>query len=310
MSALRQVLADYLAVRRSLGFKLQDSEKLLTQFIAFLEERGQEHITIEAAVAWATLPVHAHRRWLNARLTIVRRFAVHLRGIDPSTQVPPSNLLPGQKLRATPYLYSKNEIAALMQGSATLLGSYRQATYQTLIGLLTVTGMRIGEAIALNRSDLDTASGVLTVRVGKFGKSRMLPLHPSTLTALGEYLCRSDRSPGVPLTDEPALFVSMSGRRLLYSSVHRTFRKLVQQAGITPRSAECRPRLHDLRHGFAVNTILDGYREDSDPGAKLALLSTYLGHADPAHTYWYLSAAPELMKLAGDRLERHLGGAI
>jgi integrase len=306
MNALRQALADYLAVRRSLGFKLQDSERLLTQFITFLEGRGQEHVTVEAAVAWATLPVQGHRRWLNARLTIVRRFAVYLRGIDPSTQVPPSDLLPGQRLRATPYLYSGDEIAALMQMSATLLGSYRQATYRTLIGLLAVTGMRIGEAIALDADDLDTGSGVLTIRVGKFGKSRVLPLHPSTLTALGEYLCRNDRLS----VQTNALFVSATGKRLHYGNVHKTFKKLVRCAGITPRSAVCRPRLHDLRHGYAVNTILDGYRgDDGDPGARLALLSTYLGHTDPAHTYWYLSAAPELLKLAGDRLERHLGGA-
>jgi integrase len=306
MTPLRQALADYLVVRRSLGFKLQDSERLLNQFITFLEGRGQEHVTVEAAVAWATLPVQGHRRWLNARLTIVRRFAVHLRAIDPSTQVPPSDLLPGQRLRATPYLYSGDEIAALMKMSATLLGSYRQATYRTLIGLLAVTGMRIGEAIALDAADLDTGSGVLTIRVGKFGKSRVLPLRPSTLTALGEYLCRNDR----PSVQTDALFVSTAGKRLRYGSVHNTFKRLVRCAGITPRSAVCRPRLHDLRHGYAVNTILDGYRgDDGDPGARLALLSTYLGHTDPAHTYWYLSAAPELLELAGARLERHLGGA-
>ena len=304
MSALRQALADYLTVRRSLGFKLNDSERLLNQFVAFLEERGQKYVTIEAAVAWATLPIQGHRRWLNSRLTIVRRFAIHLRGIDSLTEVPPSDLLPGQKLRATPYLYSGDEIAALMELSATLTGSYRQQTYRTLIGLLSVTGMRIGEAIALDQGDLDVSSGVLTIRLGKFGKSRMLPLHPSTLAALGRYLCRSDR----PFLHSNALLVSATGKRLHYNCVHRTFKKLVQRAGIAPRSAECRPRLHDFRHGFAVNTILDEYRDNGDPGAKLALLSTYLGHTDPAHTYWYLSAAPELLKLAGDRLERHLGG--
>jgi len=193
MSALRQALADYLAVRRTLGFKLCDSERLLTQFITYLENRGEEHVTIEAAVAWATLPAQGHRRWLSARLTVVRRFAFYLRGLDPSTQIPPTDLLPGQKLRATPYLYSGKEISALMNLSKTLLGSYRQATYRTLIGLLAVTGMRIGETIALDVDDLNIENGVLTVRVGKFGKSRALPLHPSTVTALGDYLCSSDR---------------------------------------------------------------------------------------------------------------------
>jgi integrase len=308
MNALRQALADYLAVRRSLGFKLHDSERLLTQFITYLEHRGEEHVTIDAAVAWATLPAQGHRRWLASRLTVVRRFAAYLRGLDPSTQVPPTGLLPGQKLRATPYLYSEEEISALMNMSKTLLGSYRQATYRTLIGLLAVTGMRIGETIALDAYDLDIENGVLTVRVGKFGKSRALPLHPGTVTALGDYLSARDR-PSVP-TSEPALFVSTTGNRLHYGCVHRTFQTLLRRAGIIPRSAVCRPRLHDLRHGFAVNTILDGYRNDDiDPGARLALLSTYLGHTDPSHTYWYLSAAPELLRLAGDRLERHLGGA-
>jgi integrase len=147
---------------------------------------------------------------------------------------------------------------------------------------------------------------MLTVRNGKFGKSRELPLHPSTVAALGAYLDRDDRPRGS--AHSPALFVSMAGTRLLYTDVQPTFHKLVGQARLMPRSAACRPRLHDIRHRFAVLTILDGYRDDGDPGARLALLSTYLGHVDPGKTYWYLSAAPELLQLAGERLERHLGG--
>jgi integrase len=166
--------------------------------------------------------------------------------------------------------------------------------------------MRVGEAIGLDRDDFDAIDGTLTIRNGKFGKSRKLPLHPSTVTALGEYLCRGDR-PCRP-SNTPALFISAAGTRLLYTNVQPTFHQLVRQAGLKPRSASCRPRLHDMRHGFAVSTILDSYRNGGDPGARLALLSTYLGHVDPGKTYWYLSASPELLQLAGGRLEHHLGG--
>jgi integrase len=243
---------------------------------------------------------------MSRRLSNVRLFAIHLHGIDPATQVPPADILPGRSHRATPYLYSAQEISALMTATTTLRGSHRRATYRTLIGLLAATGMRIGEAIGLDRDDFDAMSGVVTIRNGKFGKSRELPLHPSTVGALGDYLCRADRPRQTP--NVPALLLSPTGTRLLYTNVQNTFQRLVRHCGITPRSAACRPRLHDLRHGFAVNTILDAYRDDGDPGARLAILSTYLGHINPAHTYWYLSASPELLTLAGDRLERHLGG--
>ena len=220
--------------------------------------------------------------------------------------MPAAGLLPGRNRRATPYLYSEEDITALIEAAGSLRTLYRAATYRTLIALLAVTGMRIGEAIGLDRDDLDCGNGLLTVRNGKFGKSRELPLHPSTVTAFNDYLRRADRPPQPP--NAPALLVSTAGGRLLYSNVQNTFHRLIGRAGLTSRSALCWPRLHDLRHSFAVNTILDGYRDGGDPGARLAPLSTYLGHVDPGKTYWYLSAAPELLKLAGDRLERHLGG--
>jgi integrase len=243
---------------------------------------------------------------MSARLSVVRRFAAHLRGIDPRTEVPPPDLLPGRTCRATPYLYSQEDIVALMAAAATLRSSHRAATYRTLIALLAVTGMRIGEAIGLDRDDFDAINGLLTIHNGKFGKSRELPLHPSTVAALGNYLRRGDRPRQA--SNAPALLVSTVGTRLLYTNVQPTFHRLICHAGLKPRSASCRPRLHDLRHGFAVHTLLDAYRDGSEPGARVALLSTYLGHVDPGKTYWYLSAAPELLMLASDRLERHLGG--
>ena len=306
MSPLRQALADYLAVRRVLGYRLVRAEKLLAQFLTFIEARGEDHLTTATALAWATLSPGAHRSWASTRLSIVRCFAVHLRGIDPETEVPARDLLPGQTCRATPYLYSDADIAALIAAAGSLRTPHRVATYRTLIALLAVTGMRVGEAIGLDGGDFDRANGVLTIRNGKFGKSREVPLHPSTVTALGTYLGRDDRPHQA--SQSPALFVSMAGTRLLYTNVQPTFHKLVGQAGLTPRSAACRPRLHDIRHAFAVRTLLDAYRDGGDPGARLALLSTYLGHIDPGKTYWYLSAAPELLLLAGEQLERHRGG--
>lgn len=305
MSVLRQALADYLTMRRALGYKLEKTERLLGQFITFIKDRGEDHLTTETALTWATQPAGADVIWTSRRLAEVRLFARHLLAIDPATEVPPVDLLPGRTRRATPYLYAPQEISNLMSATTILRGSHLRATYRTLIGLLAATGMRVGEAIGLDRDDFDAANGILTVRNGKFGKSRELPRHPTVVTALDDYLRRDDRP---RQTAAPALLSCSSGRRLRYKNVHPTFQKLLRHCGIAPRSATCRPRIHDLRHGFAVNTLVDAYREIGEPGARLAILSTYLGHVAPTNTYWYLSAAPELLGLAGDRLERHLGG--
>lgn len=306
MSTLRQAVVDYLAVRRSLGYKLERAEKLLAQFLTFIENTGEERLSTETALAWAVLPTGAHQSWWSLRLSVVRGFAAHLRAIDPATEVPPAALLPWRSCRATPYFYSEEDVAALMAATATLRTPHRVATCRTLIGVLVVTGMRVGEAIALDRGDLDFTNSLLFVRHGKFGKSRELPLHSSAVDALRDYLRRCDRPHSAAST--PALFVSTAGTRLRYCNVHWTFRLLVRRAGLMPRSASCRPRLHDLRHAFAVRTVLDAYQDGADAAARLPLLSTYLGHVDPGHTYWYLSAAPELLASAGGRLERHLGG--
>ncbi|HVC07293.1 MAG TPA: tyrosine-type recombinase/integrase [Solirubrobacterales bacterium] len=304
MSPLRSALADYLTVRRALGYKLEKAEWLLSGFLAYLEERDAKTITIEHALAWATLPGGAPN-WHCARLSVLRRFAAYMKTIYPACEVPGAGLLRARRSRMTPYIYSESEIAALIEAAATLRGAHRVATYRTLIGLLATTGMRIGEAIRLERSDLDLTPGAITVRETKFAKSRELPLHESTAAALRRYLRRADRpaSPG----DPDAVFVSTAGTRLRYGSAQATFARLLAHVGFEPRSARCRPRLHDLRHTFAVRTMLDAYREDGEVEVRLAALSTYLGHVSPTSTYWYLSAAPELMELAACRLERYLG---
>lgn len=305
MIALRPALKDYLAVRRALGYKLERTEKLLTQFIGFVEANAAEHITSDLALAWATRPRQCDVTWWSGRLTVVRGFATYLHSLDPATEVPPTNLLPTRSHRAVPYLYSDNDIAALMVAAASILSSsLRILTYQTLISLLAVTGMRVGEAIRLDMSDLDFRAGILTVRLSKFRKSRELPLHATTIAALRAYTRR--RQQLYPNPKAPSLFISTAGTRLLYCNVNWTFLRLIRRAGLEPRSKACRPRLHDLRHSFAVRTLMDAYSADADAAVRLPLLSTYLGHVDPANTYWYLSAAPELLALAGRRLERSL----
>jgi integrase len=307
MSDLRQALADYLKLRRAVGYKLQHQEQLLNRFLTYLEAHGQERITIEHAVAWATLPGCKQFSQYN-RLLAVRSFARHLHTIDPTVEVLAANLLPSGKCRAVPYLYTDQQIAALIAAAGTLRTPHRIATYQILIGLLAATGMRAGEAITLDLDDIDWHAGVIVVRGAKFGKSRELPLHTTTIQALHRYLQRHDR-PHSPEGTE-AVFVSMAGSRLFIGNVDSTFRILRERAAIKGRSNASRaPRLHDLRHTFAVRTLLDAYRAGEDVQPRVALLSTYLGHADPADTHWYLQAAPELLALAGQRLEGHLQGA-
>lgn len=302
---LAQALVEYLALRRALGYKLERPGQLLAQFVGYLGEHDTEVITIDHALAWAALPAEAAPRWWAQRLTAIRPFAAHMHALDPAHQVLPPRLLGPVKSRATPYLYTDAEIDGLLHAAAALPSPLNAATYRALLGLLTVTGMRIGEAISLDVSDLDNQQGVLTVHDTKFGKSRLIPLHASTASALTDYLDLSRRlRPGS--ADDRPLLISTRGTRLHHVTVSGTYGRLVQRAGLKPRSASCRPRIHDLRHSFAVRTLLDWYRHDADVPALLPRLSTYLGHIDPGSTYWYLSAAPELLALAGQRLEAHL----
>jgi integrase/recombinase XerD len=232
---------------------------------------------------------------------VVRAFARHLHVIDPAHEVPPAGLLPVRTHRATPYLYSDADIAALMAAAHQFRSPLRAATFETLVGLLAVAGLRIGEALRLDRDDVDLDDGVLRIRQTRFGKSREVPLHASTTDALVAYARQRDRLCRRPV--DPSFFVSTTGTRLLYCNAHIGWLELVRRAGLQPRSAKCRPRPHDLRHSFAVRALLDWYRDGADTGALMPLLSTYLGHVHPANTHWYLSAAPELLSLVAARLD-------
>lgn len=303
MTELRAALTDYLELRRSLGFSLRRDAKLLIQFLEWLEGQNKHTITVADALAWACLPQNASPTWLRARMGPLRGFATYLHTLDPTVEVPPPGLFGGPPARAVPYLYSGAEIITLIEQTASLSTPLRRATIATLIGLLAVTGMRQGEAIALDDTDFDATIGLLVVHCSKARKSRQIPLHPTTTAALNTYRAVRDETFPKPVSE--ALLVSAAGTRLLSSNVGYVFRKMVRQAGLTARSPRCRPRPHDLRHTFAVATLLDWYRDGGDVAARLPLLSTYLGHVSPEHTYWYLHAAPELMAEAAGRIEQH-----
>jgi integrase/recombinase XerD len=243
MNGLRASLADYLALRRALGYRLERTEKLLGQFLDYLDAAGIDRITVEHAVAWATLP-GAGQHWHAMRLGAVRGFARYFHEVDPWVEVPAADLLPDQPRRAVPYLYSDEQILALIEAAGSLRSAHKTATFRTPFGLLIATGMRIGEAIAQNRAGFDAGPGTLIVRHGKFGKSRELPLHPSTTSALTRYLARRDRPR--PAGPTEALLLSTVGTRLFISDVETAFRALRARAGILPRSAARRPRLHDI----------------------------------------------------------------
>jgi integrase/recombinase XerD len=303
-ATLRTALDEYLAVRRALGFKLARDGLLLEQFVGICEQAGATRVTSELATAWVTAPEKASASWLAMRLTVVRGFARWLQASDPAGQVPPLGWLPPRR-RTTPYLYSDAEITALMSAARRARWPPSAATYETLIGLIAVTGMRVGEAIRLDRHDVTLPDRLITIRDSKLGKSRVLVIHPSTVTVLRAYL--RHRAALSPTPGEAAFFVHPAGNRITYASVQQMFRTLTQRAGLTPRSQSCRPTIHGLRHTFAVNTLLDWHRAGVDVQARLPQLSTWLGHADPKWTYWYLSASPELLGLAGERLQAHLG---
>jgi len=299
---LRQAAADYLAIRRGLGFKLQGYDRLLADFLGYLERSGSSTITVQAAVAWATAPAGASAGRWSDRLGAVRGLARHLHGIDSSVEVPPLELIACRRQRRTPYLYSPSDITRLMGAAASLRPALRGATYEALFGLLSCTGMRAGETIALDRGDVDLRAGELEINDAKFRKHRRLPLHGSTVAALRRYAEVRDRL--CPRPRVPSFFISTRGTRLLYVCVNEVFRKLVEDTGLAAQPGAGRPRIHDLRHGFATASVQDFHRSGADPEGRLPVLSAYLGHADPAYTYIYLHACPELLGLAAKRLER------
>ena len=294
MTVLEQHLREYLELRRTLGHKLAEAHRLLPRFVTYLDDHGIEFVTVQAALAWSlerevpvgsVVPAH--------RMMVVRGFARYLSGIDPRTEVPPAGTIRQPQRWRRPFIYSDADVLALIEQARVVIPQpLRSATYQTLIGLLATTGMRVGEVLRLDRGDLDRSEGVLRVRESKFGKSRLVPLQASAVDALERYDLTRQRLLPEPSSD--SFLVSLRGTRVIYETVWPVHRKLCEHAGVGA-SSTVTPRIHDHRHSFAVKTLLGWYQDGVDVPSRIGWLSTYLGHREPRYTYHYLSAAPDLL---------------
>ena len=311
MTNLAKALDEYLTLRRALGFKLREASRQLPRFVQFLEDEGTSFITIELALRWAQQDPKASSAIQSDRLGMIRRFAVWRSAQDMRTQIPPPRLLPRRYTRPAPYIYSDTEVEKIVAATAVLPSAHglRGLTFSTLFGLLAVTGMRVGEAVALDRADVDLTAGTLLIREGKRGKSRIVPFHPSTKRILEQYSERRDAA--LPDTKQLAFFISERGRRITSWSAEGNFIKVACAMGLR-MSVDGRrgrgPRLHDLRHRFAVSTLIHWYRSGADVDREIPKLATYLGHKGPKEVYWYLQAVPELLTLATERSRRAPSG--
>lgn len=295
---------DYLTYRRNLGFQLEKHEPLLLQFAEYVDRTDHRGpLTIALAVRWARLPAKASPTYWSIRLDVVRGFAKYLAIFDPDTEIPPYGLLGPGYLRVTPHIYSEAEVSALLAAAGRLSprNGLRSHTYTTLFGLLACTGLRVSEALQLTQSDIAWEQNLLTIRVTKFRKTRLVPVHPSTTLALRTYAELRDRLH--PLRQSDSFFVTRRGAPLPASSVRRTFATLRKQLSWSARSGNRLPRIHDLRHSFACRRLLQWYKQGVAVDQIIDALSTYLGHADVTNTYWYLTGVPELLELAVARFE-------
>lgn len=300
MSTLHEHLDEYLTMRRALGYDLDKLEGLAGQFCAWLAAADKETFTTADAVEWARLPVDADPRWWGMRLGAVRTFATYLDATGLDVQIPPAGILPAGPRRAAPFIYSQADVDALLDACGQVFTRpLLVSTMHTTIGLLAATGVRIGEALRLTTADIDTTAGVLLIRASK-RKDRLVPVHRSTVEAITAYRDLPARTATHPAEGGP-LLVSSRGTGYQRSTIEAHFARLATATGLRPRGA-ARPRLHDLRHTFATAHMAAAYSSGGDPQRTLTLLATWLGHTSTAHTYWYLSAAPELMALAATRL--------
>jgi integrase/recombinase XerD len=307
MSTLAQELDRYLTIRRSLGYDLSTAARVLRRFVTFAHGRKARHITTDLFLAWQAEFGEANQQTWSARLGMVRQFALWLSGINPRNEVPPKALIPGRYRRTRPYIYSEQEIVRIVKEAARLPSpnGIRALTFATLFGLIAVTGLRVSEAIALDYSDVDLENGVLTVRCGKSGKARIVPISETTAERLIAYAAERDRLLG--RTPKP-FFVSDTGNRPDDCSARYNFATVCQRIGLrAPQKFNKHgrgPRIHDLRHTFAARTMVSWYRSGKDPEREMIKLSTYLGHTEPAHTYWYIEDVPELLAFASERVAR------
>jgi len=304
MNPLSKELDSYLTIRRSLGYDLSTAERILRRFIFFAEQHNAEHITSALCLQWLE-DSSASRQTQANQLGTIRRFSAWLHVLDPANEILPQSLVPCRRRRSMPYIYSEEEIRRIVETAAELpsLNGIRALTCSTLFGLIAVTGLRVSEAISLNVDDIDIKTGVLVLRRGKLGKERLLPLSESTTRYMAAYDRERDRLLGH--RPEP-FFISDRGERMTDCSARYNFAAVCQTIGLRPAQKYHRhgrgPRIHDLRHSFAVRTLINWYCTGKNPASEMIKLSTYLGHANPANTYWYIEAVPELLELASRRV--------
>ncbi len=302
MTDLHQAAREYLPIRRALGFKLSGYDRLLEDFVGYLCRCDAPTITAKAALSWATGPEGVTPHYWASRLGVVRGFARHLQGFDPAVEVPPANLVISGPCRRSAYQFSPQDLERLVGEAGRLTPALRGATYEAFFGLLICSGARVGEAIKLDRADVDIARGVVDINDAKSRKHRRFPLHHTAVDALGRYSRLRDKA--CPRPKAPSFFVSTRGTRLLYVVVNQVFRELVGKVGLEDQPGAGHPRIHDLRHHFIMASLADFHRQGADPQGKLPLLSAYVGHSDPAYTYHYFHAGAELLALAAQRLEQ------
>jgi integrase/recombinase XerD len=298
-------LERYLTIRRNLGYDLRTSERILRRFVQFADSERAKHINVALLLRWQTAFGEAGQQTWAARFRIVRLFAQWLNGLDPGHEVPPKGLIPSRLRRGRPYIFSDTEITAIIEAAAELPSTYgmRGLTCSTLFGLIAVTGLRISEALGLDTTDVDLHEGVLCIRRSKLGKQRLVPLADSVNDRLRDYATERNRLMG----DIPeAFFVTCEGNRLGDCGARYNFAQTCQRIGLREVQRCHRhgrgPRIHDLRHSFAVKTLIEWYRSGKDPAREMIKLTTYLGHSRPQNTYWYIEAVPELLELASERV--------
>lgn len=304
MKSLRQGVQEYLEYRWRLGFKLHRTQHLLTHFVSFMEQNRAKHITFKLALKFATMDTKAPNAWAS-RLGIIRRFAEYWSTVDPKTEVPQKKLLPNSYKRQSPYIYTDTEVTKLVECSESGYPNDRfdQYTYFVLFGLLAVTGMRIGEALALNCEAVNVQNKIITIYQSKFRKSRYIPIHKTTAEVLNDY--SKYRNQCFPNPTTSRFFIDRTGKALAERRVRHVFHKRLTKIGLT-ESKGCNPRIISLRHTFAVKTLLRWYKQGLAPVDQcIPLLATYLGHVKPTNTYWYLTATPQLLQLVVSRCKTY-----
>jgi len=312
MKSLNQGVVEYLTLRENLGFIPEGRDRgVLKQFVTFMKTHRACSITPELAVSFAKAPKEASPAHWSARYTVIRRFAQYWSGFDSNTTIPPEGMVPYYYRRRNPYIYEEKQIETLLSSASQLGPSWdplRKYTYFTLFGLIAVTGLRLSEPIALDTEDVNLGAGIIKVRQSKSKRSRLVPVHPTVIKQLKHYI--EMRKKYCPALKTNAFFVSRSGNRVTRDSVRWAFIQMSKASGLRSSLDTHGPRIHDFRHSFAVRTLIQWYRKGLNVDRHLPLLSTYLGHVHPSDTYWYLTASPELLTLAGKRLENHLGGVL